>query len=184
MDPQVKLENYEWAELEDQFAKRMEAFRAEEDGIWDEWKAWGEIFKAWASTISVHDEERAAKRYSLPPTQMRVSASCDTFANTDVSLRTRMAYTQGSEESLEAKRQHCESRQFRTLRPGLLLMCPPQISRSFRPSKVRSSCWAAVTLRTTSFEIWISHCLALVDHYWMIDSLSREDNSMSKCFSC
>ena len=67
MDPQVKLEHYEWAELEDQFAKRMEAFRAEEDGIWDEWKAWGEIFKAWASTISVHDEERAAKRYSLPP---------------------------------------------------------------------------------------------------------------------
>ena len=67
MDPQVKLENYEWSELEDQFAKRMEAFRAEEDGIWDEWKAWGEIFKAWASTISVHDEERAAKRCVLLP---------------------------------------------------------------------------------------------------------------------
>ena len=62
MDPQVKLEDYDWAELEDQFAKRMEAFRAEEDGIWAEWKGWGEIFKAWASTISVHDEERASKR--------------------------------------------------------------------------------------------------------------------------
>ncbi|KAG8530827.1 uncharacterized protein KY384_004184 [Bacidia gigantensis] len=83
MDPQVKLENYDWAELEDQFSKRMEAFRAEEDGIWEEWKGWGEVFKAWASTISVHDEERAAKR-----------------------LRTRIAFTQGSEESLEAKRQH------------------------------------------------------------------------------
>ena len=63
MDPQVKLEDYDWGEMEDQFAKRMEAFRAEEDGIWDEWKSWGELFKAWASTISVHDEERAAKRY-------------------------------------------------------------------------------------------------------------------------
>ncbi|KAL9130064.1 MAG: hypothetical protein Q9217_001668 [Psora testacea] len=83
MDPQVKLEDYDWDGLEDQFAKRMEAFRAEEDEIWQEWQGWGEIFKAWASTISVHDEERASKR-----------------------LRTRIAFTQGSEESLEAKRQH------------------------------------------------------------------------------
>ena len=43
------------------------------------------MFGAWASTISVHDEERARKR-----------------------LRTRIAFTQGSEESLEAKRMHCE----------------------------------------------------------------------------
>ena len=42
------------------------------------------MFKAWASTISVHDEDRASKR-----------------------LRTRIAYTQNSEEALEAKRQHC-----------------------------------------------------------------------------
>ncbi|KAL9103289.1 MAG: hypothetical protein Q9163_001667 [Psora crenata] len=83
IDPQVKLDDYDWAELEEQFTKRMEAFRAEEDGIWEEWKGWGEIFEAWAATVSVHDEERAAKR-----------------------LRTRIAFTQGSEESLEAKRQH------------------------------------------------------------------------------
>jgi len=43
MDPQVKLEDYDWAELEEQFAKRMEAFKAEEEGIWEEWKAWGEV---------------------------------------------------------------------------------------------------------------------------------------------
>ena len=43
-----------------------------------------QVFKAWASTISVHDEDRASKR-----------------------LRTRIAYTQNSEEALEAKRQHC-----------------------------------------------------------------------------
>ncbi|KAL2038819.1 hypothetical protein N7G274_008577 [Stereocaulon virgatum] len=83
MDPQVRLEEYEWAELEAQFMKRMEAFKAVEDGIWEEWREWGEIFKAWASTISVHDEDRASKR-----------------------LRTRIAFTQNSEEALEAKRQH------------------------------------------------------------------------------
>lgn len=83
MDPQVRLEEYDWAELEDQFTKRMEAFRAVEEGIMEDWKAWGELFGAWASTISVHDEERASKR-----------------------LRTRIAYTQGSEENLEQKRQH------------------------------------------------------------------------------
>lgn len=83
MDPQVRLEDYDWAELEAQFQKRMDAFRAVEEGIWEEWKGWGELFGAWASTISVHDEERAAKR-----------------------LRTRIAFTQASEEGLELKRQH------------------------------------------------------------------------------
>ncbi|CAF9943632.1 MAG: hypothetical protein ALECFALPRED_000810 [Alectoria fallacina] len=83
MDPSVRLEEYDWAELETQFGKRMEAFKTVEEGIWEEWRGWGEIFGAWASTISVHDEERASKR-----------------------LRTRIAFTQGSEESLEAKRMH------------------------------------------------------------------------------
>ena len=65
----MRLEDYDWLDLEDQFAKRMEAFRAVEEGIWEEWRGWGEVFGAWASTISVYDEERAAKRYvvlSLP----------------------------------------------------------------------------------------------------------------------
>ena len=84
MDPQVRLEEYDWEELEEQFARRMEAFKKAEEGIWMEWREWGEVFKAWASTISVHDEDRASKR-----------------------LRTRIAYTQNSEEALEAKRQHC-----------------------------------------------------------------------------
>jgi len=83
MDPQVRLEDYDWPELEAQFQKRMDAFKAVEEGIWEEWKGWGELFGAWASTISVHDEERAAKR-----------------------LRTRIAFTQASEEGLELKRQH------------------------------------------------------------------------------
>ncbi|KAM0804162.1 hypothetical protein BDR22DRAFT_944577 [Usnea florida] len=83
MDPSVRLEEYDWADLETQFANRMLAFKTVEEGIWDEWRGWGEIFGAWASTISVHDEERARKR-----------------------LRTRIAYTQGAEEGLEAKRMH------------------------------------------------------------------------------
>jgi len=83
MDPQVRLEEYDWSELEEQFSKRMDAFKAVEEGIWEEWKGWGELFGAWASTISVHDEERASKR-----------------------LRTRIAFTQGSEENLEQKRLH------------------------------------------------------------------------------
>ena len=83
MDPAVRLEEYEWAELEAQFERRMEAMRAVEEGVWEEWRGWGEIFGAWASTISVHDEDRASKR-----------------------LRTRIAFTQGSEGDLEGKRQH------------------------------------------------------------------------------
>ena len=83
LDPAVRLEEYEWQELEQQFERRMEAMRVVEEGIWEEWRGWGEILGAWASTISVHDEERASKR-----------------------LRTRVAFTQGAEESLEAKRQH------------------------------------------------------------------------------
>jgi hypothetical protein len=43
MDPQVRLEEYEWAELEAQFVKRMEAFKAVEGGIWEEWREWGEV---------------------------------------------------------------------------------------------------------------------------------------------
>jgi len=83
MDPSVRLEEYDWAELEEQFTRRMEDFKAVEDGIWEEWKGWGELFGAWASTISEHDEQRASKR-----------------------LRTRIAFTQGKEENLEQKRQH------------------------------------------------------------------------------
>ena len=83
MDPSVRLEEYEWTELESQFARRMDAMRSIEESVWEEWRGWGEIFGAWASTISVHDEERASKR-----------------------LRTRVAFTRGREEELEGKRQH------------------------------------------------------------------------------
>ena len=45
MDPQVRLEEYDWEELEEQFAKRMEAFKAVEENIWQEWRDWGEVSK-------------------------------------------------------------------------------------------------------------------------------------------
>ena len=43
MDPQVRLEEYDWEELEEQFSKRMEAFKAVEQNIWQEWREWGEV---------------------------------------------------------------------------------------------------------------------------------------------
>ena len=43
MDPQVRLEEYDWDELEEQFSKRMEAFKAVEQNIWQEWREWGEV---------------------------------------------------------------------------------------------------------------------------------------------
>lgn len=43
MDPQVRLEEYDWEELEEQFSKRMEAFKAVEENIWQEWRDWGEV---------------------------------------------------------------------------------------------------------------------------------------------
>ena len=50
MDPQVRLEEYDWEELEEQFSKRMEAFKAVEQNIWQEWREWGEVSR-FLSTI-------------------------------------------------------------------------------------------------------------------------------------
>ena len=41
----MRLEEYDWPELESQFAARMAAFKAVEEGIWEEWREWGEVFK-------------------------------------------------------------------------------------------------------------------------------------------
>lgn len=51
MDPQVRLEEYDWEELEEQFSKRMEAFKAVEQNIWQEWREWGEVSSRFLSTI-------------------------------------------------------------------------------------------------------------------------------------
>ena len=57
MDPQVRLEEYDWEELEAQFVKRMEAFKAVEENIWQEWREWGEVSRFFASrhNLSVVD---------------------------------------------------------------------------------------------------------------------------------
>ena len=52
MDPQVRLEEYDWEELEEQFAKRMEAFKAVEENIWQEWRDWGEVSRFLPTTIT------------------------------------------------------------------------------------------------------------------------------------
>ena len=63
----------------------MRRARAVEEEIWAEWRGWGEVFGAWAGTVSGYDEERAGKR-----------------------LRTRVAFTRNREEGLEERRVHCE----------------------------------------------------------------------------
>ena len=55
MDPQVRLEEYDWEELEEQFSKRMEAFKAVEENIWQEWRDWGEVRRL-PTTPSVTDD--------------------------------------------------------------------------------------------------------------------------------
>ncbi|KAL8826745.1 MAG: hypothetical protein Q9191_003613, partial [Dirinaria sp. TL-2023a] len=56
------LEEYSWAELEERFAARMEECGLKEVEIWKEFQEWLEVFKAWTSVTSVHEEERASKR--------------------------------------------------------------------------------------------------------------------------
>lgn len=77
------LEEYSWAELEERFAARMEECRLKEEEIGKEFQEWLEVFKAWTSVTSIHEEERASKR-----------------------LRTRITYVQDKETALDEKRQH------------------------------------------------------------------------------
>ncbi|KAL8971641.1 MAG: hypothetical protein Q9197_003166 [Variospora fuerteventurae] len=83
MDPKEPLEPYGWDDLEARFLKKMEECQVSEGEIEKEFREWIEVFQAWASTTREHEEERAHKR-----------------------LRTRMAWVQNSEQSLEEKRLH------------------------------------------------------------------------------
>ncbi|KAL9020618.1 MAG: hypothetical protein Q9185_002204 [Variospora sp. 1 TL-2023] len=83
IDPKEPLEPYGWDDLEARFLKKMEECQVSEGEIEKEFREWIEVFQAWASTTREHEEERAHKR-----------------------LRTRMAWVQNSEQSLEEKRLH------------------------------------------------------------------------------
>ncbi|KAL2041560.1 hypothetical protein N7G274_005942 [Stereocaulon virgatum] len=77
------LEAYDWEHLEDRFHAEMEVCGKREEGIQEEFNELLEVFKTWAATGSTHEEQRAGKR-----------------------LRTRIAFVQQREKSLEEKRTH------------------------------------------------------------------------------
>ncbi|KAL8708316.1 MAG: hypothetical protein Q9220_006791 [cf. Caloplaca sp. 1 TL-2023] len=83
IDPKATLEPYQWDELEERFVRKMEECGKREEEIEMEFREWCLVFQAWASTTREHEEERLHKR-----------------------LRTRMAWVQNSENTLEEKRQH------------------------------------------------------------------------------
>ena len=77
-------------------------------------------------------------------------------------LRTRIAFTQGSEESLEAKRQHCESHR-RRCHTRHWSNAWVQISKLYRHSRAPLRCWAVASRRTISYNFFhvCSFALAL-----------------------
>ncbi|KAL2058605.1 hypothetical protein ABVK25_001333 [Lepraria finkii] len=80
-DSKDALEAYDWDELEERFHAKMEVCAKREEGIQEEFNELLEVFRAWVASGSAHEEERAGKR-----------------------LRTRMAFAQQKEKTLEEKR--------------------------------------------------------------------------------
>ncbi|CAL8575114.1 hypothetical protein XPA_001057 [Xanthoria parietina] len=83
VDPKGLLEPFGWDDLEERFAQKMHECQRQEGEIANEFKEWGQVFQAWASTTREYEEERLHKR-----------------------LKTRMAWVRNSESTLEEKRQH------------------------------------------------------------------------------
>ncbi len=130
------LEAYDWAELEERFHAEMEKCANREDGIQEEFDELlkvnlllptscsaghtykgvfimiiytdeHQVFKTWTATGSVHEENRAGKRYVHSLIQTNSSFTTKELL-TIQRLRTRMAYVQQREQTLEEKRTHCK----------------------------------------------------------------------------
>ncbi|KAL8857987.1 MAG: hypothetical protein Q9178_005447 [Gyalolechia marmorata] len=82
INPSESLEPFGWDDLEERFLQKMEECRRQEAEIEKEFREWCEVFQAWASVSRNYEEERLHKR-----------------------LKTRMAWVQMSESTLEEKRQ-------------------------------------------------------------------------------
>lgn len=82
-NPQEPIEEFDWDGLEERFWAKMEECKKVEEGLMEEFGELIEVFNAWTTAGAVGEEERAGKR-----------------------LRTRMAFVQQKEESLEEKRIH------------------------------------------------------------------------------
>ncbi|KAI4123707.1 MAG: hypothetical protein LQ347_006050, partial [Umbilicaria vellea] len=82
-DPKEPIDDFDWVELEKRFHSKMKECEHVEQEIYEEFNNLLEVFNAWASAISGHENDRAHKR-----------------------LKTRMSFVQAEESSLENKRQH------------------------------------------------------------------------------
>ncbi|KAA6415890.1 MAG: hypothetical protein FRX48_00609 [Lasallia pustulata] len=83
IDLKDRIDDFDWDELEMRFQGKMAECKHVEEEIYKEFNNLLEVFNAWASAVSIHENDRASKR-----------------------LKTRMSYVQGAESGLEDKRQH------------------------------------------------------------------------------
>ena len=130
------LEAYDWDELEERFRTEMEKCANQEEEIQGEFHELlkvicsypsnpahythrgictvtvhakiHQLFKTWTATASIHEENRAGKRYGNPLIQLISPSTTKATANKIQSLRTRMSYVQHREQTLEEKRTHCK----------------------------------------------------------------------------
>ncbi|KAL8732620.1 MAG: hypothetical protein Q9166_002595 [cf. Caloplaca sp. 2 TL-2023] len=83
INPKDPLEPFAWDDLEQRFVQKIEECQRQEVEIQKDFREWCHVFQAWASTAREYEEERLHKR-----------------------LKTRMAWVQHAETTLEEKRQH------------------------------------------------------------------------------
>ncbi|KAK5677921.1 hypothetical protein LTS10_009804 [Elasticomyces elasticus] len=82
-EPDVKIVDFNWTDLEERYHKRMGELSATEDEIYAEFNDLCNFFGVWASTSQTHEVSRSYKR-----------------------LKTQMTLVQHHEEGLEQKRNH------------------------------------------------------------------------------
>ncbi|MCJ1285004.1 hypothetical protein MMC26_004341 [Xylographa opegraphella] len=82
-EPNIDIEEFDWAGLEQRYHAEMQACAATEAALFEEFNQAIRLFESWASVTTTHENDRSYKR-----------------------LKTRICYVQGDEQRLEKKRQH------------------------------------------------------------------------------
>ncbi|MCJ1478712.1 hypothetical protein MMC13_007395 [Lambiella insularis] len=82
-DPNQKIEDYDWADVEHRYHDKMQECAKDEAALFDEFNDTIKLFESWTAAMTVHENDRSYKR-----------------------LKTRMTYVERDEERLEKKRQH------------------------------------------------------------------------------
>ncbi|MCJ1421104.1 hypothetical protein MMC32_007466 [Xylographa parallela] len=83
--PNLPIEDFDWAGLEQRYHTDMQAYADTETVLFEEFNQAIQLFESWASVTTTHENDRSYKR-----------------------LKTRMSYVQQDEQRLEKKRQHRE----------------------------------------------------------------------------